>query len=359
MSWRTELLNRFNAESAAAHEPLVLLDLTLWHHWHSTRRTLPPGAGESLADVCRFLRTPVWAPVRPWRAQYDAVRVDVNQAEDQRTIRYRAGGRELVARWSLGPDGDWWQTEYLVKTPEDLAIAADVVEDLEYVIDAAGLEAARADAADDGVVPLELPMQPYSELLHRFLGWGEGLLLMRGEGRAHVDRILGALDARLRRLAPQLMALPGDILLAPDNLDGQYISPRAFGDHLAPSYAALAQAAEQHGKHLAVHIGGPARRLVPLLAQAGVHGLQGIAGPPQGDVSLAEARAAAGPRTVLWGGIPQDLLLEEHEEAALEAASAQALAMARADPRVLIGVADRVPPNADLQRLQRVAGLMA
>ena len=27
------------------------------------------------------------------------------------------------------------------------------------------------------MVPLELPMQPYSELLHRFLGWGAGLLL--------------------------------------------------------------------------------------------------------------------------------------------------------------------------------------
>jgi len=359
MSWRNQLLTRFETATPITPEPLVLLDLTLWHQWHSVRKTLPEGAGSTLSDACRFLGTPVWAPLRPWRAQYHDVQVDVEQTGEKRTIRYRTGNGELEARWTLGPDGDWWQTDYLVKRAEDLPIAAEVVRDLSYVVDARALEAARAEVGEDGLVPIELPMQPYSELLHRFLGWGAGLLLMHGEGSAHVGEILAALDAKMRVLVPQLADLPGEVMFAPDNLDGQYVSPRAFRDHLAPTYAAIASTARTRGKHLVVHIGGPARRLVPLLAQAGVHGLEGIAGPPQGDITVADARQEAGPEVVLWGGVPQDLLLEEHDRDAFEASVALALEGARTDPRVLIGVADRVPPEADIERLRALIRMAA
>jgi hypothetical protein len=359
MSWRDQLLKRFDTATPVTPEPLALLDLTLWHQWHRARKTLPAGAGSTLPDACRFLRTPVWAPLRPWQAQYHDVQVDVEQTEEQRTIRYRTGKGQLEARWTLGPDGDWWQTDYLVKSAEDLPIAAEVVRELSYVVDAAALEAARAEVGEDGMVPLELPMQPYSELLHRFLGWGAGLLLLHGEGSAYVGEILAALDAKMRTLASHLANLAGEVMFAPDNLDGQYISPRAFRDHLAPSYAAIAAAAQDRGKRLVVHIGGPSRRLVPLLAQAGVHGLQGIAGPPQGDITMADARQEAGPEVVLWGGVPQDLLLEEHDRDAFEASVALALEGARADPRFLIGVADRVPPEADVERLRALIRMAA
>ena len=42
---------------------------------------------------------------------------------------------------------------------------------------------------------------------------------------------------------------------------------------------------------------------LPLLAEAGVDGVEGIAGPPQSDITLAEARQLAGPGITLWGGI--------------------------------------------------------
>ena len=41
---------------------------------------------------------------------------------------------------------------------------------------------------------------------------------------------------------------------------------------------------------LRVHIGGPGKRLLPLLADAGVDGVEWIAGAPQSDASIKEAR---------------------------------------------------------------------
>ena len=135
------------------------------------------------------------------------------------------------------------------------------------------------------------------------------LMLLMGEGRPMLLEMLGLLEEKLAALTAQIAGLPGDVLLAPDNLDGQYISPRVFREQMAESYRRTADAAHAQDKRLVVHAGGPVRRLLPLLAAAGVDVVEGVAPPPQSDATLAEARAAAGPDLILWGGIPQDLLL--------------------------------------------------
>jgi hypothetical protein len=356
MSVRSDIIDRFTGSERAGVTSLLLLDLTLWSKWHSARGTLPAGWGPSPIDAARALGTPIWAPFKPWRLEYHGIEVTTEETNDQRDIIHRAGGRTLHARWTRGPDGDWWQTEYPVKTPEDLQAAVEVVAARRYVVDRAGLDAFKASVGDDGVVPLEIPMRPYSDVLHTLVGWGEGLALMVGEGKPLVTQIVACLEQAHSRLAEDLAGLEGDMLFAPDNLDGQYISPRVFKEYLAPGYSAIADIGRRFGKRLVVHVGGPARRLVPLLAQAGVDGIEGIAGPPQGDVTLAEARQAAGPGMTLWGGVPQDLLVAEHEMEAFKAAVGEAVDQALADTskRTIVGVADRVPVDAELERLQRL-----
>jgi hypothetical protein len=360
MSTRSRIVDRFRmAGPDRDPSPLLLLDLTLWHKWHRQRGTLPDG-WTTLIDAASALGTPVWAPFKPWRVEYDGVKVTEEETESQRDIVYHAGGRTLLARWTRGPDGDWWQTEYPVQTLEDLQAAVEVASARRYIVDLAGLDAWCAGVGDDGVVPLELPMRPYSDMLHTMVGWSHGLTLLFGDGKPLVAQIVASLEGALARLTQDVAAVKGDFLLAPDNLDGQYLSPRTFKEYLTPSYLATAELARRCGKPLIVHVGGAPRRLVPLLAQAGVDGIEGIAGPPHGDANLAEAREAGGPGVTLWGGIPQDMLLEAHDEDEFEAAVSQALEQARADSagRSVIGVADRVPVDAEMARLRRLVEMV-
>ena len=60
----------------------------------------------------------------------------------------------------------------------------------------------------------------------------------------------------------------------------------------------------------------------------------------------------------MWGGIPQDLLLSAHGCAAFEAAVRQAVEEALGDGRTILGVADRVPVDADLERLEALPALI-
>ncbi len=350
------ILKRLSGQPADDHL-LFLPDLTLWHKWHAERDTLPAGAGSSLPDAARALGMPIWNVVRPWQAATPGIETQVEQTAGERIVRHITPHGILTARWQLGPDGDWWQMAYPVKTADDLPAAAALVNARRYVLEPEGLKESLLAVGAGGVLALELPMQPFSDLLHTLLGWGEGLLLL-AEHKGVIREMLAALAARLAELATLVAGLPGHVLLAPDNLDGQYISPRYFREYMADGYRAVAGAARAAGKPLVAHAGGPLRRLLPHLAEAGVSAVEGIAGPPQSDATLAEARELAGPNLTLWGGIPQDFLLADRERGEFEAAVAEAAHQARRDGRTILGVADRVPVEADIDRLRAIPGLL-
>jgi hypothetical protein len=356
MSLQADILSRFS-DPPGGQRTLYLPDLTLWYRWHHSRGTLPERwADHSLPQIARAIGVPAWLVVRPWRVETPGVRVETTEQDEERITRWETSAGTLTARWTLGPDGDWWQAEHLVKGEADLPAAVELAQARSYVLDPSELASLQAEVGEDGVVALEIPRRPYSDLLHDFLGWGEGLFLL---GEPAVADILAALEAALARLVEQVARLPPlsgvrqgqQIVFSPDNLDGQFISPMAFQQHLAASYRRTAETVHAQGKHLLVHVGGPARYLLAPLAAAGVDGVEGIAGPPQGDASLAEARALAGPAFTLWGGIPQDFLLETYDRGAFEAAVERAAREASGDPRAILGVADRVPVDADVDRL--------
>jgi hypothetical protein len=361
MNARDAVLSRFTGSQKAPPDGAPwMLDLSLWYKWHWRRGALPePWRALTEAQIAGRLGAPAWIIARPWTVAYADVKVTTDERESERIVRYDTPAGSLTARWTLGPDGDWWQVEFPVKDVDDLRAARAVIAARTYTWDATVAENAVAEANDHGIVALELPMRPYSDLLHTMLGWGEGLMLFAGEQAPILMEMLALLEGQAEQAALRLAGLPGHVLYAPDNLDGQYISPRVFRNYLQESYKRTVAVARQGGRPLVVHIGGPARRLLPLLAESGVDGVQGIAGPPQGDATLVEARDAAGPNLVLWGGIPQDYLVPLHPHADFEAAVRQAMRVTAGDPRAIIGVADRVSADTDPARLETLAAILS
>jgi hypothetical protein len=353
MTLKAEILARFSGESDG--RPLYLPDLTLWYDWHRVRRTLPSGWEDySLPQVARAMGAPVWTVARPWRVETPGVKVVTTEEDGERIVRSQSTAGTLEARWTL-MGAEWWQTEYPVKTKGDLAAALELVNARTYVLGASKLARMESLVGDNGVLAVEIPRRPYSDVLHEILGWSEGLLLL---GEPVVEEIINILEGKLQRLVQEVTELPGQVVLAPDNLDGQFIPPPAFKAHLADSYRATAEVLHQGGKYLVVHVGGPIRHLLAPLVEAGVDGVEGIAGPPQGDVTLAEAREIAGPALTLWGGIPQDLLHDTHVRVEFEAAVWGATQEASGDSRMMLGVADRVPVDAELGRLEAIPALI-
>ncbi len=341
---------------AGARWPRFLPDLTLWHAWHASHDTLPARwKGQDLSAVCRELGVAEWRLARPWRIEHPGVAVRKSRDPAERTVTWETAAGTLRARWVLGPDGDWWQSEYPVKSRADFDAAAKVVAARTYVADPSRL-AARPGHSPDALEALELPRSPLPELFHSFLGWSEGLMLFFEEPDT-VRELAGVLDAKVRALLGEIARMPGTLAFAPDNLDGRFITPDMFAEHLAPLYAAASAALHASGKAMVVHLGGQAAGLLPAIAGCGIDCAEGVCGAPQGDSTLAEARAACGPGMTVWGGIPQDALLETSPREEFETAARAAFADAAADPQAVVGVADRVPVGAVPERLDLLSRL--
>ena len=352
MSPKTDLLCRFSGD--ASTDPLYIPDLTLWYNWHHSRGSLPDRWKDySLLQIAASLGVSAWQVVRPWRIETPGVEIRTTEEEGQRTTHFETAAGSLTARWSLGADGTWWQIEYPVKTAADLEVALELVRARLYVLEKDVL----SDAGEQGIAAIEIPGCPYTDLLYEFVGLSEGFMLVI-ENPPAMQQLLALLETKLQELMQQLAPLPGSIFFAPDNLDSQFISPETFGQFLAPSYLHTATTLHQHGKYLLVHTGGPIRSLLAPLAAAGVDGVEGIAGKPQSDASPGPARETAGPDFTLWGGIPQDFLLDTHDRQEFEAAVVQAAREARGDRRFILGVADRVPVAAELSRLEAIPALL-
>lgn len=357
MTPRDAILERFR--NGVAGPPLFLPNLTLWYNWHRERDTLPEAwQGCSPAQIARDLGVPMWMTARPYSIDWGETEVVSTESADERVMRYHSPAGALTERWILGPDGDWWETEYPVKTVSDLRVLAQIVASRRYVLDTARLEQAQAEVSDAGVAALELPRRPFSQVFLEWLGWGDGLLLFF-DAQELVEEITAVLEQQVQALVGQIASLPGQIVVSPDNLDAQFISPAFFQRYLAASYLHTANLLHDHDKVLLVGTGGPIRKLLAPLVAAGVDGLEGVSGPPQSDSTLAEARQRAGPHFTLWGGIPQDALLPNFDHAQFEAIVAQAALEASADPRTILGVANVVPIHADLARLQAIPNLIA
>lgn len=354
MALKGELLSCFSEETVG--HPVYVPDLTLWYEWHENHSTLPESwRDRSLPEIAGLMGVPVWLPAQVWEIEAPGLEPKTVEKAGERTVTYETSIKTLTARWRLGPDGDWWQTEYPIKSEDDLDAAVELIESRDYVLDSSGLADLRAAVGSDGVVVLELPKRPYSEILHEFLGWSDGLLLL---GEPEVQKMLTLLESKLQHLVEQVAELPGEIVLSPDNLDGQFISPGAFGRYLTGSYRRTCQLLHEYDKKLVVHVGGPIRRLLEPLAATGVDGVQGICRPPQSDASLSEAREVAGPGMTLWGGIPQDVLLDTYEWEQFEHAVDQAVKDSERRSRVILGVADRVPVQAEVDRLEAIPALI-
>jgi hypothetical protein len=334
--------------------PSFLPDLTYWHAWHSSRDTLPERWKRmDLPSICRELGVPEWRTVRPWRLELRGIPVERRQDAEQKTVAWRTGSATLTARWVLGPDGDWWQAEYPVKSAADFGAAAEILAARSYIPEPSGI----ANAEGPGVIAaLEMPRSPLAELFHTFLGWSEGMMLFLEEPDV-VKGLLEILDGKVRHLQAEIARMPGNRAISPDNLDGRFVAPAMFADSLAPLYAYAAETLHAEGKDFVVHVGGPIGSLLPGLVGCGVDCAEGICGAPQGDTTLADARAACGPGMALWGGIPQDVLLATHTQAEFETGVQAAFADATGDAQAVVGVADRVPVDALPERLVELARL--
>jgi uroporphyrinogen-III decarboxylase len=152
-----------------------------------------------------------------------------------------------------------------------------------------------------------------------------------------------------------MLACSAEVVFWGANYDQDLTWPPFFKEEIAPWLQRVSARVHQAGKFLLTHTDGENRALLPLYPSCGFDVAESVCPHPMTHCTLAEIRAGMGPKTTVWGGIPSITLLEDvMDDQSFEAYLDTVFGALGTGERLILGVADNVPPDASLARLEQI-----
>ncbi|MFH1571400.1 MAG: hypothetical protein ABIL09_25645 [Gemmatimonadota bacterium] len=249
-------------------------------------------------------------------------------------------------------------TKHFVETPADLDVLLYVLEHRTlHPTHLEGYASRRARwAGYDGLPSLGLPRSPLPSFAHEWAGVMNATYLM-ADCEDRVARALALMEAQERPIVEAVCRAAPPVLHFPDNLSSANLTGW-FDAWMAGPYRRRLEPLHEAGVKAAVHLDGTVRGLLPRLAAVGFDAVESITPAPVGDVTVEETRAVAGSASlVLWGGVPGAMFAPPFTWEEMEAHVARVLEHWGRGPFVL-GVADQVPPNGDMEFCRRIGEMV-
>lgn len=140
------------------------------------------------------------------------------------------------------------------------------------------------------------------KMLHLAAGAAESVYLLEDHPERCAEWMASHSAAQLDLLR-QMLDAGVEAVMAMDNLDAAFHPPAYVERYSASFYENASRLCHEKGAVFFIHACGHQRALLPLISSLGVDGLEGVAYPPLGDVSLDEAMRLSGDRLIITGGI--------------------------------------------------------
>lgn len=252
----------------------------------------------------------VW---RPPCMQSDQIFIPVSQtkpAPDRvdggmviKTQTLRIGPRTLQTVRGCRPGtGHTWVLEHFCKCPDDARLLLDLPWD-GYPAEIGDFLALEARLGERGVIWVTIPSPIL--IVCRLFDPTEFLLLPLTEPEL-IHRLLEVAAARIHaNLRALLDAGVGPIIRfgGAEHCTPPMMSPQLFDEFVVRYDTPLMQLAKQHGRFVAVHCHGRIRHALRRFLEMGVDQTDPVEQPPDGEVTLAEARAISEGRITLTGNV--------------------------------------------------------
>ena len=280
---------------------------------------------------------PAWQPmfeqglgvtwhIPPFRVTYHDVEVTYqeyveNGKQIRREIRRTPLG-EIDATWAEG-----WHQKYFLETPKDYQVMTHIVEHVEIT---PAYEAYLAWEAELPWYAVAMPIigrTPLQTILVDMAGL-QNLSWHLFEYEEPVRKLYDALLRNFRRIIEVAAEGPGRFVSNLENFTSETLGPRRYEQFLLPVYEECFPVLHEAGKIVGCHYDGRTASCKEQIARAPIDLIESLTPPPEGDQTLAEARAAW-PDKLFWSNVNvacydlpprqlKELVLERVQEAALD-----------------------------------------
>jgi hypothetical protein len=142
-----------------------------------------------------------------------------------------------------------------------------------------------------------------------------------------------------------------------DNLTSECLT-NLYDAYMAPAHQRRLERLHAAGIKCAVHLDGTVKGLLPKLIRSGFDAIEALTPKPGGDLDVQQIRDLAQSDTViLWGGVPGIMFSPPYTWKQVESHVRQLIECWRGRPFIM-GVADQVPPDGNIDFCRRIATLL-
>ena len=210
---------------------------------------------------------------------------DRGQRRDVRWITDRGELHE----WYLGE----WRQEYLVKSPPDYAVVRRALEGSQYAATEAPFLQSEAALGDGGITVGQLGRTPMMEGQIDLAGLERFSLDLAEENPAVMELLEMMTDLLLRQFR-EAVKTPAKYIKLWENLSIETVGRSRYQRYFVPLYRNILEILRAAGKRLLVHYDGKLRLIRDEIAALDIDGIDSLTPQPEGDLTVAEARAVAG-----------------------------------------------------------------
>lgn len=171
-----------------------------------------------------------------------------------------------------------------------------------------------------------------------------------------------ALTKLANRIAPFFEAVldavlecTAEVVYWGSNYDQNTTWPPFFRDEIVPWLRKVSKRVQENGRLLLTHTDGENKALLPLYPSCGFDVAESVCPYPMTACTLKEIRDGLGRNTTVWGGIPASVLLDNSmDENQFESYLDGMFEQLGNGSRLIVGVSDSVPPDVNLERLEKI-----
>ncbi len=248
----------------------------------------------------------------------------------------------------------WAVTEYAASTAEDLRVVQDIYRRTEVEPAPEIFERASEKVGDDGLPISPAPRSPLPALMTDWCGVTGTSYLLADEPAA-VEDTMALIEEANDAAWEAIYEGPAELIHVCDNLDSNTYTG-LFDRYMRDRYTRRLEGLHAAGQYAVTHLDGAVRGLLPKLAEVGFDGVESITPEPVGDVAIEELRGLCGEReTIIWGGIPGAMFAAPWGAEEMRAQTEALMDELWLDNRLIVGSADQVPPDGDIDLCRVVA----
>ncbi len=256
-------------------------------------------------------KDPAWLPMFK-----DGLRVTLGvptAAEQMRNVEYKKttyceNGDEIQRETMKTPVGEiyatsrnGWHDSYWLKEPEDYRVMRYIVQHTDIIANYDAPAQMAQGLGEYGMIHGHMPRTPLQTILVDYAGlqnFGVHLLMYEEEVRDLYDALLENF-----RKSVEIVARSKELFIAcMENFTAETLGPERYKEFLLPVYAQYFPILQQAGKIVGTHYDGKIASCKDQVATAPIDIIESFTTPPEGDMTLNEARAAWGSKRI-WSNI--------------------------------------------------------